>query len=136
MDRPTTALIADDEPAIRRLISEILRMRGYVTSDVDDGCAAVERARAERPDVIVIDHGLPGIRGVDVLEELKDEPATAGIPVILVTGWHDEALEVRALGRGAHAVVHKPFDMHKFADVVDAAVIISQRNGLTRASPG
>ena len=84
-----TVLIADDEEWIRELLKETFRRLG---SDLEllvaqDGEEALEIARREHPDVVILDVSMPKRNGYQVCEELKGDPATAGVRVVILTGW-------------------------------------------------
>jgi diguanylate cyclase (GGDEF)-like protein len=101
------------------LIRSVLSGRGHVVSEAADGVAALETARGERPDVVLLDLGLPGLDGFDVLAELRDDPALQTVPVVIVSAWDEVA---RALDSGAHDYVRKPFAPAELAARVEAAL--------------
>jgi CheY-like chemotaxis protein len=103
-------LIVDDDHDIRNLIAERLRTEGYETVFAADAMAAVSVARTERPEVIVLDLGLPGGTGFVVMERLKNFPALAHIPVVVVSARDPIASREAAQAAGAHAFFGKPID--------------------------
>lgn len=96
-------------PNVSRLMRVALHGRPVAVEMIDDGRRGLERARKVKPAVILLDLALPGMHGFDVLRELRSAPATASIPVIIVTAQGDSqtALESRRLG--ADWFVSKPF---------------------------
>ena len=102
-----TVLICEDEVPLRELI-RISLGPGYRYLEAEEGHEALRLARAERPDVMVLDVMLPGLGGLDVLRELRSEPVTSATPVPVVSAWTDRAEE--ALAAGADAFMPKPFD--------------------------
>jgi len=105
---PTRVLVVEDTESVRALISYMLRRRGYEVVAVDNGPEALTRA-LDDIDVVVMDVGLPGLNGLEVCRRLRAEPATALLPVILLTGRvHQE--DVRdGLRAGANEFLTKPF---------------------------
>ena len=115
-----TVLVIEDDELIRALLREVLTARGYSVAVACDGDAGLVAARSVRPDAILLDLGLPGMTGLDVLGCLKDDDATHQIPVVVVSGRQTSVVE--ALKAGAHDFVTKPFDGSELAARVDAAV--------------
>jgi diguanylate cyclase (GGDEF)-like protein len=121
-------LVVEDDPSIRALIAAVLEGNGHEVVDVADGPSAVPTARRERPDVILLDIGLPGMDGFGVLGLLKDDHELRDVPVLMVTAWAEPELVARALDRGAHDYVRKPFATAELAARVDAALRIKAAN--------
>lgn len=82
-------LVVDDNPDILTTSRMILEANGYVVDIASDGHVALEHLKTSAPDVILLDIMMPGISGLEVLRQLKSTPATAGIPVVLVTAMAD-----------------------------------------------
>lgn len=99
-------LIVDDEPKIVRLARDYFEHSGFEVLDVDNGQDALRGARADRPNVIVLDLGLPGMDGLDVIRALRQ---TSNVPIIILTARGDEADRVAGLELGADDYVVKPF---------------------------
>ena len=105
----STILIVDDEPQIRHaLVRSTSAVRGYDVVEAPDGEAALERAAADHPDLVLLDLGLPTIDGLSVLEALR---RWSDVPVVVLTARDDERTKVRALDAGADDYVTKPFGM-------------------------
>ncbi len=102
-------LIVDDEEDIIELIAYNLTRDGFVTETAMTGESALDMARRGKPDLVVLDLMLPGIDGLDVCRLLKSDPATAGIPVIMLTAKGEDADIVAGLELGADDYVTKPF---------------------------
>src|SRR5687767_1231565 len=79
-------LVVDDEPAVRALIAASLEDNDCEIEAVADGASALDSVRARRPNLILLDFGLPGMNGGEVLRRLRAEEATADTPVVLLTG--------------------------------------------------
>jgi diguanylate cyclase (GGDEF)-like protein len=101
-------LVADDEPDARELLGEVLGDDFDIVTAAD-GQEAVDLARSQRPDVILLDLNMPRLDGFGALEHLRADPSTMDIPVILVTARSDDAGKVRGLDQGAVDYLQKPF---------------------------
>ncbi len=101
-------LVADDEPDARDLLGEALGDE-YDVLTAADGQEAVDLARSQRPDLMLLDLNMPRLDGFEVLEQLRADPSTSELPVILVTARADDAGKVRALDQGAVDYLQKPF---------------------------
>jgi two-component system, cell cycle response regulator len=102
-------LVVDDEPVNRELLDVILTEAGYEVLFACDGPAALEVAESQRPDLILLDLLMPGLSGLEVCQRLKQAPATARIPVIVVTAVGQLATKEAVLTHGADDFVTKPF---------------------------
>jgi DNA-binding response OmpR family regulator len=104
-------LICEDEVALRELMRVSLGA-GYRYLEAEDGREALRLARAQLPDVIVLDLMLPGLGGLDVLRELRRDPVTAATRVVAISAWSD--VEADALAAGANLFLPKPFVPEEF----------------------
>jgi CheY-like chemotaxis protein len=105
-------LVADDEDDIRALVGIAVRRAGCVlVASAADGAAALETARAERPDLVVLDVSMPGRTGLEVCAALRADPATAGIRVLLLSAGATPDDVARGLASGADAYLPKPFSV-------------------------
>lgn len=103
-----SVLVVEDDTVFRSLLVEALRERGYDAAGVADGEAAVEAARADSPEMAVVDLKLPGMSGLDVLRQLKAvDPTTA---VVVLTGYGSIATALEAVRLGATHYLTKPTD--------------------------
>ena len=112
-------LVVDDEPAIRALCRVNLSVSGMDVLEAADGETALEVARAEHPDLILLDVMLPGATGWDVAAELGSRPDTRDIPVIFLSAMADSSDLERGREHGAVGYVTKPFDPVGIADVIE-----------------
>jgi DNA-binding response OmpR family regulator len=99
-------LVVEDDPQVRAALLRALGERGYATSSAPTGMAGLAAAVADRPDLVLVDLGLPDLDGVAVLQMLR---AVSGVPAIVSTARGDEAEVVRALDAGADDYLVKPF---------------------------
>jgi len=105
-----TILVVDDSPSVRQLVQLTFEMEGYRVITADDGVAGLERARADRPSLVVLDVMMPRMDGFDVARALKSDPATAAMPIVMLTA-KAQAADVSAGGAsGVDDYVTKPFD--------------------------
>lgn len=99
-------LIADDDPQLVRALRITLAARGYDVVTAPDGAAALRAAVDARPDIAVLDLGMPGVTGIDVIEAIR---GWSSMPILVVSGRSDSADKVDALDAGADDYVTKPF---------------------------
>lgn len=102
----TTVLIVEDELKITRLVRDYLEQAGFAVIEAADGQAALSMARAERPDMIVLDLSLPGMDGLDVTRRLRQ---TSSVPIIMLTARIEETDRIVGLELGADDYITKPF---------------------------
>ena len=104
-----TILVVDDEQDVLDLVVFNLRKSGFKVITARDGHAALQKAREESPALIVLDLMLPGVEGTDVCRQLKADPKTAPIPVIMLTAKAEEVDRIVGLELGADDYLTKPF---------------------------
>src|SRR2546430_6530671 len=101
-----TILVVDDEPRIVQLVRDYLEHGGFTVLTASDGPAALRTARTGRPDLVVLDLGLPGLDGLDVARSLRRE---GEVPIIMLTARTDESDKLVGLELGADDYLTKPF---------------------------
>lgn len=101
-----TVLVVEDDHETRAALSRELRGRGYRVEEAEDGRSALRHWDARRPDVILLDLGLPDMDGIEVIKRVRREAQT---PIVILSGRYDEREKVAALDRGADDYVTKPF---------------------------
>jgi two-component system alkaline phosphatase synthesis response regulator PhoP len=115
-------LIVDDEKDIVKMIDYNLKKEGYKTISAYNGEDALEYAKKEIPDIIILDLMLPGIDGLDVCRQLKKEGKTASIPIIMLTAKTKESDKIVGLELGADDYVTKPFSPRELLARVKAVL--------------
>lgn len=113
-------LVVDDEPPIRKLLRMGLGAQGYAIIEAGNAKFALEALKEERPDLILLDLGLPDIPGHDLLARWRDEGLD--LPVVVLSSRTDEAGIVKALELGADDYVTKPFGMNELAARIRVAL--------------
>ncbi|MFF7608597.1 response regulator [Streptomyces parvulus] len=103
---PARILVVDDDPTVAEVVTGYLERAGHVVDRADDGPAALERAAAHRPDLVVLDLMLPGMDGLEVCRRLR---GTGPVPVVMLTARGDEDDRILGLEVGADDYVTKPF---------------------------
>lgn len=111
-------LIADDEPSIVVVLEFLFRQQGYEVETVADGSVLFDRTLRWQPNLVVLDVMLPNRSGFDLCRDLRADPRTARIPIVMVTA-KGRRIEIEAgLDAGADAYVTKPFGTHELVDTV------------------
>jgi len=123
--RETTILLVDDEPTILRGLQVSLESQGYIVAGVTTGEQAVARTATTPPDLVLLDLGLPGIDGVEVLRRIRTFAPT--LPIVVVSAHGDDATKVRALDFGADDYVSKPFSVPELLARVRTALRHGER---------
>ncbi len=124
-------LVVEDEPDIAALIAYQLTREGFGVETAADGRAALEAVGREVPDMIVLDRMLPGLSGDEVLEHLKAEPATSGIPVLVLTAKREQEDRIEGFELGADDYLTKPFSPRELVLRVQAILRRVQDAGTT-----
>ncbi len=119
MHHKTTALIIDDEAQIRKLLVFTLEKQGYRTLTADTGTLGIEMTAMHKPDIILLDIGLPDITGIDVLSRIRE---WSQVPVIILSVRDREEEKVVALDKGADDYLTKPFGMSELLARVRVAL--------------
>lgn len=117
-----TILVVEDSDPTRRLIEMCLTMDGFNVVHSADGESGLEMAREVLPDAIVLDIALPGINGWEVLEQLRSDPSTSEIPVLVATAHDSDLSRVRAKTAMADAFVGKPFNLSDLRTAIDGLI--------------
>jgi two-component system cell cycle response regulator len=116
----TRVLVIDDEAPIRLLCRVNLEAEGMNVLEAADGPSGLEKARAEAPDVVLLDVMMPGLDGWRVAEELLDDPRTESIPIVFLTARAELRDRARGIDLGGIDYVTKPFNPVELAPLVRA----------------
>jgi phosphate regulon transcriptional regulator PhoB len=109
MAEPKHILVVDDEADLVELVSYNLRKEGFAVDSASDGETALTKIRKGRYDLVVLDLMLPGIQGIELCRILRNEPETAGLPIIMLTAKGEEVDRILGLEMGADDYMTKPF---------------------------
>jgi len=115
-------LIVEDNPVNLKLVITILTRAGYAVEQAPDAPGGIERARAWRPHLILMDVQLPGMDGLAATHELKHDPATQAIPVIALTACAMKGDEQKMLAAGCDGYIAKPIRYHEFLSQIAAVI--------------
>ena len=111
-------LLVDDQPFFLAMGQNIFRARGYEVQTACSGSEALAAVRAMPPDAIILDVEMPGMDGIETCRRLKANPATAKIPVVILTATLDTKLNEKAFKAGAEATVQKSVDADRLLNMV------------------
>ena len=115
----STVLVVDDDPVILKLLEVNFEMEGFTVLTAKDGEEGIEVARSDQPDLIVSDIMMPKKSGLELVTELKSDPATSGIPIILLSAKAQNADVRSGMDAGADDYVTKPFEPLDLVDRVN-----------------
>ena len=119
-------LLVEDNPVNRRLAEFLLRSHGYQVREAATALEAFEILKTERPDLIVMDILLPGMDGPEATKKLKEQPATADIPVVAVTSYAMKGDRERCLEVGMDGYVAKPIRARELFEAIENIIPISR----------
>jgi CheY-like chemotaxis protein len=114
--------VVDDERLNRTLLRSLLQAAGYQVTEAEDGEQALQQVRGEAPDVILLDVMMPGLDGYAVCRRIKEDQATAHLPILIVTALNDREARLEGIGAGANDFLTKPIDRQEVLLRVQNAV--------------
>jgi two-component system, cell cycle response regulator DivK len=117
--RDATVLYVEDNEYNRKIVRQLLTRTSYRLREAADGEAALGMVREERPDLILMDVQLPKMSGLDVTRALRDDPATADVPIIVVTSFALSGDEQRAMAAGASAYIAQPYSPRELLALIN-----------------
>src|SRR5579862_4234219 len=136
MQRNWRVLIADDDPAICTLIDTVLRKGPYDMITCNDAESALVAVDRHGPfDIIICDFMLPGISGIDLVERLRASENTRGVPILMISGHTNYAMDGRAKNAGANLFLNKPFTISQLRAAVNQLLSSSPRTDSFSGSP-
>jgi two-component system alkaline phosphatase synthesis response regulator PhoP len=118
MTKPASILVVDDDPEIVMMLNTRLTKRGYKVATAPDGNRAIELAKREKPDLVLLDVMMPGKSGWEVARALKQDPVTQNVKIVMVSAIGEKTNEITAPIYGADAHVDKPFEFEKLEKVI------------------
>lgn len=126
-----TILIVEDEQDIRELLAYSLNKEGFTVIEADNGVTALSHAATKQPDLVILDLMLPGMDGLSVCKQMQRDPATADIPVVMLTAKGEEVDRIVGLELGAADYIVKPFSLREVALRIRAVL----KRGPAQAKP-
>ncbi len=116
MPRKPVILVVDDDAPIITLMRSLLREFGFEPRTATSGAAAIDAARTETPDLVLLDKNMPGMSGGDVIRALRHDVGLENVPILLLTGDPLAPAEIAELG--ANGTVQKPFDLQDLLEQI------------------
>jgi two-component system, cell cycle response regulator DivK len=113
-------LIVEDNALNLKLFTDLLRAHGFDVEGLSDGRSALDRTRAVKPDLVIMDIQLPHVSGLELIEVMQADAELRDVPVLAVTAYAGKGDEERILGAGAQAYLSKPVGMKPFLEAVQA----------------
>jgi DNA-binding response OmpR family regulator len=124
-------LVVEDDPDQLEVIRSTLKEAGFAIGTAANGIDALLKTRSVSPDLIVLDLMLPGLNGFDICESLRQDPSTASVPIIMLTGLHGQFGRFAGLEAGASEFLYKPFNPDELISKVEE--LLSQSAASTKA---
>ena len=121
MAKPSV-LIADDDPEILTLLGIRLSKLGYQVIEAQDGNAAIEKAKKERPNLVLLDVMMPGRNGWEVAKALREDPTLSHVGIVMLTAIGERVNEMTSPLYGADDFVDKPFDFNELEKKIRAVL--------------
>ncbi|OIP39962.1 hypothetical protein AUJ95_05055 [Candidatus Desantisbacteria bacterium CG2_30_40_21] len=121
---PKKVLVADDQIHIRKIIAAKISKAGYTVITAEDGQEAVDMAKAEKPDLIIMDIMMPRMNGIDAIKILKQDPDMTNIHILVLTAMEsgDKEMEFANIGINDNDIITKPFSPKELLDIINARI--------------
>lgn len=126
-DLPPRILVVEDVPLGLAVLRTRLESEGFTVLTARDGIEALEQAREGHPDLMLLDLMLPRLSGERVCQELRADPRTQSLPIVVLSARVQEAERLRALAAGADAFIAKPYDMARLVEEIHARLATGRR---------
>lgn len=121
-----TILVVDDDLATLKLVGLVLDQKGYDVVTARSGEEALERARLQNPDLIVLDIMMPGMDGYEVVQHLRADPSTARLPILMLTAKSDLDDQITGFEVGADDYLTKPFHREELVSRVESVLHLAE----------
>jgi CheY-like chemotaxis protein len=118
----TTILYIEDDPEHCLLVGKLLNSRDFTVEMARDGLEGVAKAQELRPDLILLDLYLPRLDGFGVMKQLKEDPITSNIPIVVISAWPTGDNRRRVQDAGALGFVAKPFKVNELLDLIQGSL--------------
>lgn len=112
-------VIVEDHPAVLRVLTLSLRQRGYEILEANTGGSGIALTLSKNPDLVLVDLSLPDFSGLEIAKTIKQNPETAKIPLVALSGGSERELAVKALEAGMAAYLIKPADTQELVNVIE-----------------
>ena len=126
-ENPPRILVVEDVPLGLAVLRLRLEAEGFAVLTARDGVEALDQARDGHPDLMVLDLMLPRLSGERVCQELRADPRTQSMPIVVVSARVQEAERLRALAAGADAFIAKPYDMARLVEEIHARLAAGRK---------
>ena len=126
-ENPPRILVVEDVPVVLAALRMRLEAEGLAVITARDGVEALEQARAEQPDLMLLDLMLPRLSGERVCQELRGDPRIRAIPVVVLSARVGEAERLRAFAAGADAFLSKPYDAKELLEEIRTRLKVGRR---------
>ncbi len=117
-----TVLYIEDSSDQRNLVAIFLQMHGYQVKVANDGFDGLAQARQSKPDLILLDLGMPKMDGFQVMQELRNDKSLSEVPIVVLSAWAAVKYREQAQAAGAHVFIAKPFELTDLLAIVQQFV--------------
>jgi CheY-like chemotaxis protein len=125
-------LIIEDDPTSLKLTSEVLQAGGHVVMLAASADQAIYSIKAVKPDIILLDVRLPGIKGLAVARQCREEPETHGVPIIAITAFSEEHSRDEAMKAGCDAYIVKPINTRTLSQQIEDVVAAKVKSAVSK----
>lgn len=126
-------LLIEDDASFRKAVGDVLALEGYTVVQAPSGKAGILAAKAEMPDIVILDLIMPGMKGLEVCQVLKQDAKTANIPIIILTGNDKDGQDIACLDMGADDYLIKPVKSERL--LAYARALLRRNEGEKRSDP-
>ena len=131
MTVPEKILVVDDSDDTREMMAKLLELESFVVITAEDGKKGFDRARAERPDIIITDINMPNINGIEMIKMLRNEAELSKVPIMAITAYGN-SVAIEAIQAGANRASTKPIEFDSLMGGIRQLLAESKNNSQTR----
>ncbi|HWP43095.1 MAG TPA: response regulator [Blastocatellia bacterium] len=121
-------LVVDDSDDTREMMAKLLELESFTVVTAEDGCAGLDAAASERPDLIITDINMPNLNGIEMIKLLRRQPEFGGVPILAITAYGSNVAD-EAIEAGADRATTKPIEFETLIDGIKQLLGRSHKNG-------
>jgi CheY-like chemotaxis protein len=121
-------LVVDDSDDTREMMAKLLELESFTVVTAEDGCAGLDAAAIERPDLIITDINMPNLNGIEMIRMLRQQPEFVRVPILAITAYGSNVAN-EAIEAGADRATTKPIEFETLIDGIKQLLGLSKKNG-------